>query len=88
MRETDKQTFKEIQVCTKNDTFLAYTDNILLTTHTQDELRHIMTLLKTMASKIGLTVNAEKTEYIFTGRHTQGINDRVDNAAYKCVKTV
>ncbi|KAG8224967.1 hypothetical protein J437_LFUL009706 [Ladona fulva] len=53
----------------ENITHLAYADDIVLLSHTAEELKMIMQALESTAIKFGLLVSSTKTKYMIVGRH-------------------
>lgn len=71
-----------IQVANRNITHLAYTDDIVLMTHTKENLKMLMMTMESIANKFGLKVNPTKTKYMVVG--TASLPDTPRNPGINC----
>lgn len=62
VREMDIQPQEGVKLQESNITILAYADDVVLMSKSQDNLRSLFTHLEEKAKRVGLQVNEEKTE--------------------------
>ncbi|XP_025203119.1 uncharacterized protein LOC112600160 [Melanaphis sacchari] len=75
-----------IRLQDKSISLLAYADDIVLMEESQDRLKILFSRLHKAASKVGLCVNEEKTEYMFLSRLPFYQSIKIDQYEFKRVE--